>query len=457
MSLFSSLSLAASKAAKPPKPTNREITRDVLGDGKIKILNGQVTLYGDGTETLIRNSYMANADLYAIVRYIVNKALRAKYFNYKVVDEKALADYRMLKGPGSNEASLKEARKVRTKALVNTVNPGIDALLTKPNPSQSFKVLTEAAVAYKLLTGERFLQRIEGLSPVTRLFILPPTQMEVKTGDKYLEIESYLYRPTQSELTPQEIIFSKMFHPAMGGYGDELRGLSPLRVMALQIQKSNEGILSGLRQYQNAGPPGLLSLTDDEVPLSPEQSEQYEARLARRNGSNNRGRINITGMHAEWVALGLSPVDLDILQSGVFDLRAMCRAYGLDSKLFNDNAASTMNNQTDAGKAAIVNAVIPAVEDWGDDLNTMIEPFNVKGERNYIDADVTHFPELADDLDKVMDRMIKGPFKPNQILEAMHYEADPNPLMDEVWMPNDKTPLSQFSPDAPPVKNDNTY
>lgn len=455
MNLLSSLSAAAVKATKPPK--GREITRDVLNRGTVKILNGQAVLYGDGTETLIKNSYMANADLYSIVRYIVNKGMRAKFFNYKVVDEKALSDYIMLKGPGSNEASLKEARKVRAKALVNTQHPQIDALLSKPNPHQSFKTLTENALTYKLLTGERFVQKIGGLYPVSRMFVLPSTQMEVRAGEDFLSIKDYLYIPTQATLTPEEITFSKMFHPAMGGYGDELRGLSPLRVMAMAIQKSNEGVLSGLRQYQQGGPPGLLSLTDEDVPLLPEQAEQYEAKLARKAGSGNRGRVNITGMKAEWVKLGLSPVDLDILESGLYDLRAMCRVYGLDSKLFSDPAASTMNNQQDAGKAAIVNAVIPAVEDWGDDLNTIIEPFNVRGERNYIDADVTHFPELADDLDKIMDRMIKGPFTPNQILESMHYEASKDPLMNEPWFDNNRTPLSQFTMEPEEPKNDGTY
>lgn len=455
MNLLQSLSVAT-KRATTPTPQNNEITKDVLRDGQIKIVNGQAVLYGEGTETLMRHGYMANHDLYAILRYITNKTLRAKFFNYKVVDEKALADYRMLKGPGANEASLKEAREVRKKALVNTVNRDIDRLLIQPNPSQNFKSLTENAVMYKLLTGERFLQRIEGLAPVTRLFVLPSNQMEVYPGEQYLSIDKYVYTPAKTEFAPKDIIFSKMFHPAINGYGEQLRGLSPLRVMALLIQKSNEAILSGVKQYQNGGPAGILSLWDESVPLDETQALQMEAKIARRNGTNNRGRLNITGMRAEWIEMGLSPVDLDILESGLFDLRAMCRVYGLDSKLLNDPASSTMNNQTDAGKAAIVNTVIPAIEDWGDDLNEAIAPFNVKGERNFIDADVTHFPELADDLDKVMDRMLKGPFTPNQILAAMHYEESSDPLMKQVWMGNDRSPLSQFGED-PNAKNEDTY
>lgn len=456
MNLFKSLSAASTKAATPTLGAER--TNDVLKGGQIKVVNGNAVIYGHETAGLIRNSYMINSDLFAIVRYIVQKTLRAKYFNYEVKDEKALSDYCQLKGEGATPESLKEARVIRKKALVNTTSTEIDRLITQPNPEQTFKQFTESAIAYKLLTGERFIQKIEGLYPVSRLFVLPSTQMEVYPGDTFLSVGKFKYIPPQTEFLPKDIQFSRTFHPAINGYGDELRGLSPLRVMALQIQKSNEGILSGLKQYQNGGPPGLLSLTDEDTPLTEDQALQFEAKLARRGGSSNRNRVNVTGMHAEWVKLGLSPVDLDVLESGLFDLRAMCRVYGLDSKLFNDPAASTMNNQQDAGKAAIVNAVIPAIEDFGDDLNAIIQPFNVKGKRYYIDADVSHFPELAEDLDKIMDRMMKGPFKPNQVLEAMHYEADSNPLMDQVWMDNNRTPISQFVDPATPAKGDaNTY
>ncbi len=457
MNLFKSLTAAATKAAAPSAPYV-EITSDVLRGGQIKILNNQAVLYGSEVSTLIQKSYLSNTDLYSIIQYIVRKSLRAKYFNYEVKDEKALSDYRLLKSDATIPGALKEAGKIRTKALVNTAHTQIDGLLCRPNPEQTFKQFASAAHTYKLLTGERMIQKIEGLYPVSQLFALPPNQMEVLPGDTYLSIGGYTYIPTKRDFKPEEILFSKMFHPSLNGYGEELRGLSPLVVMALTIQKSNEGTLSGLKQYQNAGPPGLLSLWDEDAPLTDAQAKEHEAKLARRGGSANRGKVNITGMRAEWVEMGLSPVDLDALESVLSDLRAMCRGYNLDSKLFNDPAASTMSNQLDAGKAAIVNAVIPAVEDLGDDLNQIIEPYNLGGKQYFIDADVTHFPELAEDLDKIMDRMMKGPFTGNQVLEAMHYEANPSPLMNEPIMDGSRVPLSQWVVDmgAPP-KNDNTY
>lgn len=457
MNFLKSLSAASTKAATIAPP---RVNSDPLKGGSIKIVNNHAALYGSETAGLIQKSYMMNGDLYAPVDYITQKSLRTKFYNYEVKkgEEKSIAEYMQLKGVGATVASLKEAAVIRKKALIDTNHAQIDKLLSRPNPNQSFKQWAEMAICYKLLSGERFIHVAGGLYPVSQLYVLPPTMMEVFAGDTYLSIQKYNYTPTQREFKPEEIHFSRTFHPAIEGYGEELRGLSPLRVMALLIQKSNEGMISSVSQMQQGGPPGILSLTSEHGEMTDEQTSEYSDALSRKHNSRNRGRVSVTGMKADWIKMGLSPVDLDLAESGLFDLRGICRVYRLDSKLFNDPSASTMNNLSEARKAAIVDAVIPAVEDLADDLNQIIEPYNVGGKRYLIDADVTHFPEMAEDLDKIMERMTKGPFSANQILEAMHYEANPNPLMDEPIMDAGRVPLSQWV-DAPgsTAKDDGTY
>ncbi|GAB3937495.1 phage portal protein [Larkinella terrae] len=446
-----------------PAPTDAQAAANRLfASARFQIVNGQVRLINTDTGSLIGESYLRNSDLYSVVRYLVRKGMRANFFLYEVKDKKALSDYRLLKGEDATAASITKAVTMRRKALVDTSQPAIEKLLRNPNPYQDWKTFVENALAYRLLTGERFIQRISGLQPVSELYVLPSALMEVTAGSNYLEIGSYLYTPTQTKLDPAEVIFSKDFRPAITGYGEELRGLSPLKVLALTTQKSNEGRISSIKQYQNGGPPGVLSLEDpDTEPLTQEQMQTYEWKLnSQYGGSLNRNRVHITNMKAEWTALGLSPVDLEISNSLQFDLRDFCRAYGVDSKALSDPSSSTYNNVSEAKKAAVVDAVIPAVSALADDLNACIEPFNVGGKQYFIDADVTHFPELAEDMNKLVERLQKSwEITPNQRLEAQQYERSPDPMMDMVWVPMGLTPISEFGkqdPGADP-QNDGSY
>ena len=60
--------------------------------------------------------------------------------------------------------------------------------------------------------------------------------------------------------------------------------------------------------------------------------------------------------------MAMSSSDLQILEKGVVNLRAICSVYGVDSSLFNDPANQTYNNRKEAEKALYTNAVIPMAE-----------------------------------------------------------------------------------------------
>lgn len=423
-------------------------------------VNGTLRLYSTATDSLITESFLRNSDLYSVVSYIIRKTRRAKFYLYEVKDKKALDEFMCLKSEGVTGESYSKAQTIKQKALVETSNPDIEKLLSTPNPDQNWGSFCEQAVAYKLLTGERMIHKIRGLSGLSQLYILPPVLMDVVGGSRYMSVDKFVFQPTQQELSTDEVQFSKTFYPAIGGTGDELRGLSPLKVLALSIQKSNEGFKAGIKQYLNAGPPGILSFP--EADMTPDQADDYEYRLQSKEYGRNR-QIHISSARAEWTQIGLSPVDLDLMKSLDFDLRSFCRAYGIDSKVISDPTSSTFNNMAEARKAAIVDAIVPEVESLAEDLRACIEVFNTNGKRYFIDGDVSHFPELAEDINKQQERLSKmWELSPNQRLEALQYERYDNPLFDEPWIPMGITPLSEYaaSQEANPAiqpKNDGSY
>ena len=443
-------------AGEPVKPGSSR-QRSALA---VRLINGQVQLYSKTSDKLISESFLKNSDLYAVVMYLLRKTKRAKFYLYEVKDKKALDDYMLLKGEGATVESIAKASALKTKALVATSNTQIEKLLTTPNADQGWGEFLEHAIAYKLLTGERMIHKLSGAWPVSQMYILPPTLVRVEGGDRFMQIKEFVYTPTQQVIPVTDIKFSKTFYPALGGTGNELRGLSPLQVMALSIQKSNEGYLAGVKQFANAGPPVILTFPDAD--MTPEQAEEYEYHLQEKQYGQNR-QLHVANMKADWTQIGLSPVDLELMKSLEFDLRTFCRGYGLDSKVLGDPTSSTYNNMAEARKAAIVDAVVPEVEAMAEDLRAVIEPFNTGSKQYFIDGDVSAFPELAEDINRIIERNSKMWYlTPNQMLEAAQYEKQKNPLFDEPWVPSGLTPLSEYAamsdvnPNQQP-KNDGSY
>ncbi len=63
--------------------------------------------------------------------------------------------------------------------------------------------------------------------------------------------------------------------------------------------------------------------------------------------------------------MAMSATDLQLVNSDVVTLRAVCNVFGLDSSLFNDPANKTFNNRKEAEKALFTNAIIPIAEKVG--------------------------------------------------------------------------------------------
>ena len=87
--------------------------------------------------------------------------------------------------------------------------------------------------------------------------------------------------------------------------------------------------------------------------------EAFELETA---GPRNFGKIKVTNKDLSFIQMAMSSTDLQLVEKGVINLRAICNVFGLDSSLFNDPANKTFNNRAEAEKALYTNAVIPISE-----------------------------------------------------------------------------------------------
>ena len=83
--------------------------------------------------------------------------------------------------------------------------------------------------------------------------------------------------------------------------------------------------------------------------------------------------ILIAGAKLGWVNMGLSPVDLQLLESEKITLRELCNVYGVNSALFNDPDNKTYNNMKEAKKEMLTQVVLPELVLIRDAFNRFFE------------------------------------------------------------------------------------
>jgi HK97 family phage portal protein len=227
--------------------------------------------------------------------------------------------------------------------------------------------------------------------------------------------------------------------------GQFLYGISPLQAARRVVTRSNSSYDASVAAFQNMGASGILS-PDTTVgatePLTEEQQVDAEKRFARKTGPKNAGKPFISSIPMKWQQVGMSPVDLAIIESDKMDLRTLCNIYHVPSELFNDAANKTYSNTKEAGSAVYTNAVIPALVQLRDAFNQYI--YNRYQGKIFVDFDTSMISELQDDLQGMATALSQVYWlTPNEKRDMMSFDTDEyNPLMDDYFIPAGLMPMS---------------
>ena len=196
---------------------------------------------------------------------------------------------------------------------------------------------------------------------------------------------------------------------------------------------------------QNGGPPGFLSVADSNVELLEPQALKIEEDINKNyGGSGNKNRIKVFGQKMDWTQMGISAMDMDLLESRKFSLRDICNLYHVSSQLLNDSANKTYNNYLEAKKALIINVVLTELELVVHEFNRKIlPPFEKRDGKDYeLCTDTSVYPELQADFNQQVVALAGAWWlTPNQKLEIMNLERNENELMNQIWIPAGMTPL----------------
>lgn len=429
---------------------------------QVAIQAGIVTWQGQSAQSFVNDGYVGNDIVYSIVKLITDKAKLAPFHVYKVKDERAAKQYKAMMAQPDKIESFRTLEQLHKKAFeIYTGDSRLNELLTYPNGEDTFGDLVEQWCGFKLITGNSFIygKLIEGGANNGKpfeLYALPSQYMAVIANINVFpptRVGYQLYYGEMWSFDTREILHDKYFNPQWNVTGNQLYGQSPLMAAAKNLTRSNEAKTAAVASFQNGGPAGVLFMNDDNFdPISGmQQAQALKRAVSEKGGSANFNSIAVSGYKVDWKQIGLSPVELNIIESEKWDMKALCNIYGVPSQLLNDADNKTYNNQMEGEKALTLRCAIPLLVGIRDNLNRKLKTdWGYAGQNIYVDFDPTVYAELESNKSEQVKWLNEAWWiAPAQKYDIMGMEV-PEYLnkaeLEKIYIPQNIAPMDEFQP-----------
>ena len=315
------------------------------------ILENLVGFEFNGLKTdnkLINEGYVSNTDVYAIVKKLCDVTSNIPFIVEEFDGEEWIV----------NEDS------------------ALNKLINQPNENINGKDFRFNSMLYLLNTGDLFWRKtISRFNLVTELKVLESNLIDLDLGFDNV-LKRYLYdnlNGKQSSIPVEEVEHLMFYNPSQDGLKNK-RGLSPLQAAYNSLKASNNRQTAQAHLYENRGVTNIISSGSDLSMGSTERDEVQKNTDKLLGGAKNFNKSIVTTANIKVTPLGMSATDLKLIEAKDLDLRDICNAYGVPSTLFNDQAASTLDNLKVGTKMLYTNAAIPNNEKLISKLNESIVP-----------------------------------------------------------------------------------
>jgi len=310
----------------------------------------------------------------------------------------------------------------------------LSKLLDHPNEDQGQDAFLELVRSYYKTTGEAFIFLNRGFNdpnimddewskrPVLEMFVLPSDQILLKPDPANLwGVLGYILEAGGSRvhLRKVDVIHWKntsLFFDVSSR--THLRGFPPLSAGFKTLQQNNDATDSAVRMHKNDGSKGLL-FNESNVKLDPKQKSDIKQVIdAKLNSSDTKGSIAV--IEGKWNYVDLkSSIDLQLLESKKLTWQELCFLLDVPYEFF--DTQTSFANKLQAQKGWVSNSIIPACNEFDDELERMLLPaFNM--EDFEIRSDASGLPEMQEDMVKLADALSKLPLSVNEVREAAGYD-----------------------------------
>jgi HK97 family phage portal protein len=311
----------------------------------------------------------------------VNIVPTVNYPNYQVLN---VANYNPRAQPASNPVFLSILGRIQAAARVvdwkavwvkadGTEAPSpvstLTRTLTRPNPEQTWSGFVNQYLTQLLQHGNVFIHCETVLAPSTNAGQLQqlrvmPSNTEIVGGQGWRQpVVGYrllLLSGGYDTFTPDEVVHVKKWQLR----DNDPYGVSPILAAALQLQNLSEATHQRLKQMA-AGGPSVVAFNMDPTAegLDGEQAAAFARRI---NGPEKftyvNGQIGTT-------QVGLSPVQLDIINSVKLDAGMIADVLQFPAQLLSTSDGNTFSNVGEANKSLYADCVLPLLWELEDALN----------------------------------------------------------------------------------------
>lgn len=413
-------------------------------------INGQFVIDEDTSSTYIDKGFKSLPNLYGIVGLIIQKSSIVPHEVFKITNEGKYRKYKAQMKSASTTQDYAKAIVTKAQALEKVENTELERLLKKPNLYQSEEQLNEAVDGYLLLTGNSYIYGMttglssSGKKPSELHCLIAPT-VSIKAGESWRDpVSEYrLSYMAGNGIPAEEVGHIKYWNPisTFNKSEDLLYGLSPLKSCRTLLGKYRNADIAQASMFKNMGVNGILSGDGN---LSEEQALKLRDRWKKLyGGSAKAGDIAITSANVKWNQIGLSPVDLKIIEGKEEILGELCNVYHVPIGMFT-KVNSTENNMVESRKMFITDAIIPLVERRKSIINRWLVP---KFDSNLVvEYDYTVFSEMNEDLQNLVNSAVSMYWiSPNEKRFMTNYDKSDDPMMDRFYFPANLVPLEDIS------------
>ena len=425
-----------------------------------QFVNGIFVPYDNLDSVFITKGFKAIPIIQSLVSKIAEKAADATPQVMRIKDKRSAAKYFSQVKYLKDRKGAQELAELRVKAFEQIDDHPFLAVMDSPNPMMTGRELREAGFGYILTTGNAIEYAASpgvgsrGKQPVELWSIPSPCVKPVLSGDRRNPIQGYAVTYAYNKTIPKsQIAHFKYFNPVgeSQGYESSFWGFSPLGSARNQISQKRYADLAQGNLFANMGPSGIISgNTGSGSVQHPELTEDQavainDSFVQSHTGVHNAGSIIVTPADVKWVQIGLSPVDLQILEFNKDLERQIANIYGYPSQLLENEGVQS--NSSEGNVRMITNCVLPLLRKF-DDIRTMMirEWYNDPSLVYMSDTDV--YPELEVDKKALVEWMRLAYCTVSEIRNAVGYTDAYDPK--EVLIPSSVMRLSDL--DAPELE-----
>jgi HK97 family phage portal protein len=324
-------------------------------------------------------------------------------------------------------------------------------LMRRPNPQQGGAAFIEAVTAFYLIAGNTYMEAIApDNKPPQELWTLRPDRMKVVAGRTGVAGYEYTINGATKRWAEDEdaVLQIKTFNPL-----DDWYGQSPIEAAAYSVDLHNATLEWNKALLDNrAQPSGALvyapkegsSILDESAynRLKNQMDEQY-------TGAKNAGRPMLLEGGMQWQQIGLSPQDMDYINSKNVSARDISLTFGVPPQLMGIPGDNTYANMQEARLALWEQTVLPWLYKLRDELNNWLVP--QFGDDLRLDIDEDAISALGSKREAKWEKVNQADFLTiNEKREAVGYE--PVKGGDQVLAPATLLPIA-FSPESETEKS----